>query len=62
MADIEAKSFMDCLGLMVNHEKAVCKDRRLTGRLKMAKLRLQARMANLDYRASCRQDKCLMLH
>ena len=60
--EIEAMSFMDRLGLMVDHEEAVREDRRLARRLKMAKLHLQACMANLDYRPSRGLDKCLMLH
>ncbi|MXY07579.1 MAG: AAA family ATPase [Rhodothermaceae bacterium] len=60
--DIEAMSFMDRLGLMVDHEEAVREDRRLARRLKMAKLRLQACMADLDYRPSRGLDKRLMLH
>lgn len=60
--EIEAMSFMDRLGLMVDHEEAVREDRRLARRLKMAKLRLQACMANLDYRPSRGLDKRLMLH
>lgn len=60
--DIESMSFMDRLGLMVDHEEAVREDRRLTRSLKMAKLRLHACMANLDYRPSRGLDKRLMLH
>ena len=58
--DIEAMSFMDRLGLMVDHEEAVREDRRLARRLKMAKLRLQACMADLDYRPSRGLDKRLI--
>ena len=60
--DIESMSFMDRLGLMVDHEEAVREDRRLTRSLKMAKLRLHACMANLDYRPSRGLDKRMMLH
>ncbi len=62
MPDIEAMSFMDRLGLMVDHEEAVREDRRLDRRLKTAKLRLQACMADLDYRPSRGLDRRLMLH
>ncbi len=62
MPDIEAMSFMDRLGLMVDHEEAVREDRRLARRLKTAKLRLQACMADLDYRPSRGLDRRLMLH
>ena len=60
--DIDAMPFLDRLGLMVEHEEAVRGDRRLARRLHIAKLRLQASMANLDYGVSRGLDKRLMLH
>ena len=53
---------MGRLGLMIDHEEAVREDRRLVRRLKMAKLRIQACMANLDYRPSRGMDKRRMFH
>ncbi len=60
--EIESMPFMDRLGLMVDHEEAVRGDRRLARRLQTAQLRLQASMANLDYKAARGLDKRLMLH
>lgn len=62
MPDIESMSFMDRLGLIVDHEEAVRGDRRLARRLHTAQLRIPASMANLDYRTSRGLDKRLMLH
>lgn len=61
MRGIDDMSFIDRLGLMVDHEEAVRRDRRLARRLKTAQLRIQATMANLDYRASRGLDKRVML-
>ena len=62
MPDIDAMSFIDRLGLMVDHEAALREDRRLTRRLGAAKLRLQATMADIDYHQARSLDKRLMLH
>lgn len=57
-SDMDDLSFMDRLGLRVEHEAAVRDTRRLRG----AKLRLQACMADIDYSHPRGLDKRQMLH
>jgi DNA replication protein DnaC len=49
--DIQRLSFEERLGLLVEREWVVRQDRRLTNRLKTAKLKFQACMEDIDYRA-----------
>src|SRR5213080_5429211 len=49
------------LGLLVDREMTVRSDRRLTTRLRQAKLRLSASMEDIDYRHPRGLDKALML-
>jgi len=61
LPNVESMSFLDRLGLMVDHEEAVRDDRRLTLRLKTAKLRMPASMADIDYTPSRGLDQRVML-
>lgn len=49
--DVQSLSFDERLGLLVEREYVVRQDRRLTRRLKTAKLKFQACMEDIDYRA-----------
>jgi DNA replication protein DnaC len=57
----QALSFEERLGLLVGREMTVRSDRRLTTRLRQAKLRLSASLEDLDYRHPRGLDKALML-
>lgn len=59
--DLGEMSFLERLGLLVDREMTVREDKRLQRRLKRAKLRQQASMEDLDYRAARGLDKRLML-
>lgn len=59
--DIDELGFLERLGLLVDREMTVREDRRLQQRLRRAKLRQQASMEDLDYRAARGLDKRLML-
>ena len=59
---MDRMSFMDRLGLLVEQEAAVREDRRITRRLRTAKLRLQASMADLDHRQDRGFSRRVMLH
>lgn len=61
-ADIDALTFEERLGLLVDREAIERQDRRLKTRLKKAKLRLDASMEDLEYRTGRGLDKKLMLH
>ncbi len=61
MPEITALSFEERLGLLVDREMTVRSDRRLTTRLRQAKLRLSASMEDIDYRHPRGLDKALML-
>ena len=49
--DVQSLSFDERLGLLVEREYVVRQDRRLTRRLKTAKLKFQACIEDIDYRA-----------
>ena len=61
MPDITALNFEERLGLLVDREMTVRSDRRLTTRLRQAKLRLSACVEDIDYRHPRGLDKALML-
>ena len=50
LPESQALSFEERLGLLVDREMTVRSDRRLTTRLRQAKLRLNASIEDLDYR------------
>jgi len=60
MHDIETLDFEERLGLMVDREITVRAERRLTTRLRNARLREQATIEDLDYRHPRGLDKALM--
>lgn len=61
MPDVKSLSFEQRLGLMVDREMTERENRRLTTKLRKAKLRLQASMEDIDYRQPRGLDKSLML-
>jgi len=61
MPDMESMDFMTRLGLMVDRETTERTSRRLTSRLKKARLRQQACFEDIDFRTPRRLDKKLML-
>jgi len=61
MPDMESMDFMTRLGLMVDRETTERANRRLTTRLKKAKLRQQACFEDIDFRTPRGLDKKLML-
>lgn len=61
MADISDLSFEERLGLLVDREMTERHDRRLTTRLRQAKLRLRATIEDIDYRHPRGLDTSLML-
>src|ERR671930_1587229 len=61
LPESQALSFEERLGLLVDREMTVRSDRRLTTRLRQAKLRLSACLEDIDYRHPRRLDKALML-
>lgn len=60
MPDIAALSFEERLGLLVDRELTEREDRRLTTRLRQAKLRQTACIEDIDYRHPRGLDKALM--
>ena len=60
MSDIEALSFEERLGLLLDHEATVRAERRLKYRLRNARLRQSAVVEDLDYRHPRGLDKALM--
>jgi len=60
MADIESLSFEERLGLMVDREASDRENRRLTTRLKKARLRHNACIEDIDFRHPRGLDKSLM--
>jgi len=61
LPESHALSFEERLGLLVDREMTARHDRRLTTRLRQAKLRLQATLEDLDYRHPRGLDKALLL-
>ncbi len=61
MADIEKLSFEERFGLLVDREKTERENRRLSTRLRKAKLRHQASMEDIDFKHPRGLDKQLML-
>ena len=61
MPDIDALSFEERLGLLADREMTEREDRRLTTRLRQAKLKHNACLEDIDYRAARGLDKALML-
>ena len=61
LPESQALSFEERLGLLVDREMTMRSDRRLTTRLRQAKLRLSACLEDLDYRHPRGLDKALML-
>ncbi|MEX2535181.1 MAG: IS21-like element helper ATPase IstB [Trueperaceae bacterium] len=59
--DIEALSFEERLGLLLDREETSRADRRLKTRLTQAKLRVQASIEDIDYHAKRSLDKSLVL-
>ena len=60
MTDIEALSFEERLGLLLDHEATCRGERRLKCRLRNARLRQSAVVEDLDYRHPRGLDKALM--
>ncbi len=58
--EMEQLPFMDRLGLLVDHEEIVRYNNRLRSRLRRARLRQEASMADLDYRRGRNLDRRLM--
>jgi DNA replication protein DnaC len=61
MPESHTLSFEERLGLLVDREMTARSDRRLTTRLRQAKLRLNASIEDVDYRHSRGLDKSRML-
>jgi DNA replication protein DnaC len=61
LPESQTLSFEERLGLLVDREMTVRSDRRLTTRLRQAKLRLSASAEDIDYRHPRGLDKALML-
>lgn len=61
MPDIDRLSFEDRLGLLLERELTAREDRRLTRLLQVAKLRLNAAVEDLDFRAARGLDRSLIL-
>jgi DNA replication protein DnaC len=59
--DIDALTFEERLGLLLDREAATRADRRLKARLTQAKLRQQASLEDIDYRAKRTLDRALLL-
>jgi DNA replication protein DnaC len=57
----QALRFEERLGLLVDREMTARSDRRLTTRLRQAKLRLSASLEDIDYRHPCGLDTSLIL-
>jgi DNA replication protein DnaC len=60
MAEIDSLSFEERLGLLIDREMTVRENRRLTTRLKKAKLRQNAAIEDIDYRHPRGLDRSLM--
>lgn len=60
MPDIASLSFEERLGLLVDRELTVREDRRLTSRLRQARLRHNAAIEDIDYRHPRGLDKALI--
>jgi DNA replication protein DnaC len=60
MAEIDSLSFEERLGLLIDREMTVRENRRLTTRLKKAKLRQNAAVEDIDYRHPRGLDRALM--
>lgn len=61
MPEIDALSFEERLGLLADREMTEREDRRLTTRLRQAKLKHNACVEDIDYRAARGLDKALIL-
>lgn len=61
LPESQALSFEERLGLLVDREMTARSERRLTTRLRQAKLRLSASLEDIDYRHPRGLDKALML-
>jgi DNA replication protein DnaC len=61
LPESQALSFEERLGLLVDREMTVRSERRLTTRLRQAKLRLSASIEDIDYRHPRGLDQSLML-
>lgn len=61
MSDIDALSFEERLGLLADREMTEREDRRLKTRLRQAKLKHNACIEDIDYRAARGLDKALIL-
>jgi DNA replication protein DnaC len=61
LPESQALSFEERLGLLVDREMTARSDRRLTTRLRQAKLRLSASLEDIDYRHQRGLDKSLIL-
>jgi DNA replication protein DnaC len=61
LPESQALSFEERLGLLVDREMTARSDRRLTTRLRQAKLRLSASLEDIDYRHPRGLDKSLIL-
>jgi DNA replication protein DnaC len=61
LPESQALSFEERLGLLVDREMTIRSDRRLTTRLRQAKLRLSASIEDIDYRHPRGLDTSLML-
>ena len=61
LPESQALTFEERLGLLVDHELTARSDRRLTTRLRQAKLRLSASLEDIDYRHPRGLDKALVL-
>lgn len=62
MPDVEALTFEERLGLLVDREATERDDRRLKARLRKAKLRQTASVEDLDFRPGRGLDKKVILH
>lgn len=58
--DIESLSFLERLGLLVDRELLERDNRRLTSRLRQAKLKQSAALEDIDYRAARQLDRSLI--
>jgi DNA replication protein DnaC len=61
MAEVDSLGFEERLGLLVDREATERENRKLTTRLKKAKLRQSASIEDLDFRRSRGMDKALIL-
>lgn len=58
--DVQAMAFEERLGLLIDHEWLVRKNRRLARLLRQAKLRLQASLEDIDYQTPRGLDRSVM--